>query len=65
MMMIPPASTIKASDNIPFRKPLLNIYLNVDPNADLIQTAKQYGPTKPWKEVLPIVKAIKGSSLPS
>ena len=61
-MMIPSASTIKASDNIPFIKGPLNNYLNIDPNTDFIQMVYQRGPMKSWKKSLPITSAVKGSS---
>jgi len=61
-MTIPSVSTIKASDNIPFVKDPLNNYLNIDPNTGFIRTVNQRGSTKPWKEALPIAKAVKGSS---
>jgi len=60
--MIPPVSTIKASDNIAFVKDPLNNYLNTDPNTNFIRMISQHGPTNPWKEAPPIVKAVKGSS---
>jgi len=60
--MIPSVSTIKASDNVPFVKDPLDNYLNIDPNTDFIRMVNKRGPTKPWKEGLPITRAVKGSS---
>ena len=60
--MIPPVSTIKASDNIAFVKDPLNNCLNIDPNTNFIRMVYQRGPANPWKEAPPIVKAVKGSS---
>ena len=61
-MMIPPVSTIKASDNITLIKHPQNNYLKIDPDTDYIRMVYQYGPTKSWKEAPPIVRAVKDSS---
>ena len=61
-MMVPPVSTIKASDNITFTKHPQNNYLKIDPNNNYIQMVYQYGPAKPCKKAPPIVRAVKDSS---
>ena len=60
--MAPYAFIIKVNDSIPFVKDPLNNCLNIDPNTNFIQMVYQRGPANPWKEALPIVKAVKGSS---
>ena len=59
--MIPPVSTIKASDNIAFVKDPLNNDFNIDPSTNFIRMISQHGPANPWKEAPPIIKAVKGS----
>ena len=55
-------STIKVSDNITFGKHPQNNSLKIDQNTDFIRVINQRGSTQPWKEALPIAKAVKGSS---
>jgi hypothetical protein len=50
------------SDNITFGKHPQNNSLKIDPNTDFMRAVNQRGSTQPWKEALPIAKALRGSS---
>ena len=61
-MMTPCVSTTKVSDNITFGKHPQNNSLKIDPNTNFIRMVNQCGSSQPWKEALPIAKAVRSSS---